>query len=512
MEHNYNDIDELFQKSFENFEVEPPSEIKALIDKQIQFQSKRKLNKIWFLGIFALALVSSAIVFFSTRETKTILAQNTKVNAQESSLVKNDSGQSNIITKDTEDSINLNSHKKQKKSMGNESIQKQNTNNSKKSDLSPNKKSQINKETSSISTKSEKKQNSKSISSKKGRNNNLKSGLRVKKSKSKNIREKSTDKVNDYKKSNDKINDDLNSNLSQKTNSDKDYKSTDQNIDSKNSTVSNTSNIDKNSQAIDSTKTIMAQNIVDSSKNNSTSHNPAKNKRNIPLLLSLKTDYNVPFNKNTSEESFASKRAFHFQAEASYLFSPKFGATTGINYFSSNQSFTKTTNKVDSLFTGITYDPIFADSLAYIYDSNQNIIDSTYISYIIDSTAIENYELINSGVNKTNSFTINSFSIPLLLYYNQKLSDKIFLDLNAGAILNFQKIRFTDISNPLNSDLSLSKFGVKAILKTSLRYQFSHLGVSLNNNFMYDFAPIQLTSSKRKVLTYGLGIGVSWRF
>ena len=52
MEHN-NDIDDLFQHSFESFEVPPPEELKKKIDEQLNFKErKRRFFGFWlFAGI-----------------------------------------------------------------------------------------------------------------------------------------------------------------------------------------------------------------------------------------------------------------------------------------------------------------------------------------------------------------------------------------------------------------------------------------------------------------------------
>ncbi|MFN5416922.1 MAG: hypothetical protein ACK5B9_07685 [Flavobacteriia bacterium] len=498
MEHNYNDIDELFQSSFENFEVEPPAELKAAIDKQLKFKTKRRFGNIWYFGVFAIALIISAITFFKLNKTETHLSKNEKQSNHTIENKNNFKNRSNHLNSYEVKKSNSKQKSTKNRYQQEDAVKDNNSNSRGNYQLASNKK--IN---SSVSSTFAQKTN---LNKQKSKNKIAKN----RKSKSKSALFNSTSNNQDLTKNDkepltrvEKDNSLIQSNTN--TNSQTDVAS---------STTS--SAINSGEQPKDSSATDSALNTApikaDSSINNTDPAKPQKNKRNIPLLLSLKTDYTIPFNRNSNEESFTSNNAFHFQLEASYLIRPKFGATSGINYFSSSQTFSKTTLQLDSLFTGITYDPIFADSLVYIYDSNQMIIDSSYVSYIIDSTAHENYEIINSSTNNRNSFSVSSFSIPLLFYYNQKLSDKIYLDLNAGAILNFQKIRFTDSANPLNSDLTLSKFGVKAILKTSLRYQFSHLGVSLNNNFLYDFAPIQTLNSKRKVMSWGVGVGVSWRF
>lgn len=476
MEHNYNDIDELFQKSFENFEVEPPSELKALIDKQIQVQRKRRFGKIWFLGIILLALISSASLFFLNNKKQNLHAQKVVTTSNNShelypskldETTKKSSNKSN-----SQVDKNFNQSKTEKDKFKTEKIN---------SKISNNLETKVGKTYNSIQTKKEKNNSS----------NKFKKQQKTKKIK--------IDLIENFEKL-----------VNTKENNKHDE---DLIVLTKPNDILKDSVIHKSNPDIDTNQ--LSQNTsvkLDSSQNNSDSKNPINNKRNLPLLLSFKTDYLSPLFNNSNSEEFISRNSFHFQLEGSFLFSKKFGASSGINYFSSSQIYTKSQSYTDSTLIGFTTDYIFDDSTSYIYDSNNMIVDSVIYSFIIDSIQSSLYEFINKSSSTNSLYTISSFSVPLFIYFNQKLSNNIYLDLNTGAILNFQKIRFTDTSNPLNSDLTLSKIGIKAILKTSLRYQFSQFGVSLNTNFLYDLSPTKTATFKRNVLNWGIGVGASWRF
>jgi hypothetical protein len=82
------------------------------------------------------------------------------------------------------------------------------------------------------------------------------------------------------------------------------------------------------------------------------------------------------------------------------------------------------------------------------------------------------------------------------------------LDLSAGAILNLQGSR-TNYEYLNTASRTVNQFGVKACLRSQLRYQFSNWGVSLNTNFGYDFKPVQSwdnVTRKRSYLDLGIGI------
>ena len=73
------DIEKLFQDSFENFEISPPADLKDQIDKKIILAKPGTSKKLWYLGVFAALILAAALAFFyksSQNVTKNSLANN----------------------------------------------------------------------------------------------------------------------------------------------------------------------------------------------------------------------------------------------------------------------------------------------------------------------------------------------------------------------------------------------------------------------------------------------------
>lgn len=505
METKNNDMDELFRQSFENFEPEPPEEIKALIDKQLQFKTKRGFGRFWYLGILGIILAVSTLAYFSLNKTgsnkRIQLAKNNSSTQlvdtdtfKHKSELKNDSSQS---SKFHSTSTNFSSNSKSNDTFKNNGAKKHKNVTDKVDYI----------QTKSLKEKSTFKSTQKINKLSKKYSKNGKNNRKRNSHKSNKVFLSQNFSVDDELKKGQEVNQKDNE-LATKI--DKPSEETIKTEAEKNKNI--ISKKDSTANSLASTEVKDTTQLKDSSQmtnQNPDINNPAKTS---PFLFAFKTDYLVPLGKQDDNDfKFSNNNAFHFQAEATYLLRSSIGVNSGINYFSSSQSFSKTTTSVDSTFTGFTYQPVYADSNAYIYDSNNVIIDSILITYVIDSISQANYEINNVNTIQSSNFRISSFSIPLLFYYNQKLNPNLSLDLMAGGILSFQQIKFRDASNPLNNELSLNKFGVKAILKTSLRYQFNHFGVSLNNTLMYDLKPIQYQSVKARKLSYGFGCGVFWK-
>lgn len=506
METRNDDMEDLFRKSFENFEQEPPEELKALIDKQLQFKTKRGFGRFWYFGVLAIVLAISTLIYFNVGKTKkTELAQNTiSKNYVDTPFSKNENNKQNGSNQSSQ--VNpLNSQSTDSSTFSTDNI----SSSDKKNNITKEVKKDIKKDEY---TKNQTIKEKKIVESGQKTKSSTKNTSKVKKNKSDkslNLPKLNKDFIAQNRWSEESVNKAPETQVENKTAKEAETVKNEEVKKDQSLIVKKDST--NNSKSNELTKDITE--TKDSSQITNQNTDKKEPSKTSPFLFAFKTDYLLPLGKQAEDGSeFLSKNAFHFQLEATYLLRPSLGVNSGVNYFSSSQSFSKSTTSVDSTFTGFSIDYVYGDSLQYIYDSTgNNIIDSVLITYILDSISNPNYEMKNVNSTQSSSFTISSFSIPLLFYYNQKLNSNLSLDLMAGGILNFQQIKFRDASNPLNSDLTLNKFGIKAILKTSLRYQFNHFGVSLNNTLIYDLKPVQYLETKSRGMSWGVGFGVFWR-
>lgn len=215
------------------------------------------------------------------------------------------------------------------------------------------------------------------------------------------------------------------------------------------------------------------------------------------FLLSVRPGTTFGFNRLTTNDTLDAKLkekdAFHFQAEATYLFRPNLGITSGINYGLHTEELSQKTTATDSVITGY--------STEYILDSAGQVI--------IDSITVPIYNIQYSQVTGVNSYRIYSVGIPVLFTYSLPISTKLNLDLSGGAVMSIQGSKI--ISESLYQDgATVNKFGAKLCLRTQLRYQFSAWGVSLNTNFGYDIIPVNTWSMNRSRTYLELGAGVHY--
>lgn len=479
-----NDIEDLFQQSFEQFEVPVPPNLKDKIDQKLHFKSKRKFAWIWWSAIVAILLISGIYL-----------------NSSSDSIQKtNQTSQVSQNNKQHQDLETVKPKKEQNK------ISKQGENNENK-----NSKSTL----LQIGTSSEKTTITKNEPS--NQVNTQNSSKAIKKNKSKNSEKMKTDfSKNENRNLPEKMGNSSSSNKETQNGN------TEKSIVSNNSTENNNktnkqtgeiSITNKTEVQVENDSLNLSENQDSKTTDSIQKENISQNDISLPqafnrFLFTLKSDYLTPLSAN---KNFKTQNAFQFQAEASYFLTKNIGINSGVNYFTSMNRYHETTTKKDSTFTGNTIDYTYSDSTSYFYDTMGVITDSIVYTYTSDSTMTPNYAYNETQTENSSFYTVNSISIPFSFHYQQKLTSKLYLDLLAGGILSYQQIKFLDKSNPLNSTLRLNQFGFKAAVKTSLRYQFNKFGVCLNNTLLIDFSPSMPQNSKRKEISYGFGVGMSWR-
>lgn len=483
------EIKDLFKGSFDGFEVTPPASVKINVDQKVkQIQSIRKMKWFLFAGI-SVFLLALTVLLFSQGENKA-----TNANLASNRILEYDDKSTNGIsqygdktkgTKNTEIESKLNSTSSKKQTT-------QITNNSSKNILKSVNSSKIS--NSNTSKKTDQTSNEQQATKQK-KSKNL-----ISDSKTKNILEAE----NNHLQYNKKIKKDRNKDKKSKIEEievekfENSYKMRiDENVDGQ-KTIAAT--VEKNEQVQNKTINSNMVSNIDSLKgiaNDSLEENKQIleiKKKKRTWLLSLKTGSSLGFNQVNGQSNLAlkEKSSFFIQTEIAYYLNSKMAISSGFNY----------QNNLENISQDQT---ILGDSMIVSYNYIY-VLDSMQI--IVDSVAFPVYGQDSTAVNFENSYQVYSIGVPIMFQYTFDLSSKLFLDLSAGAILNLQgsKSNYEDLST---SNRTVNKFGVKACLRSQLRYQFSNWGVSLNTNFGYDFKPVQSwenVNRKRSYLDLGIGI------
>lgn len=528
------EIENLFESTFDDFSVEPPPSLKIAIDEKIKF--KRGFNKLWmFIPLSLLLITVIGFMLFNNSNTidKTITASNTTISESTSSNGKNNtysdtSDQSNNTSKS-----NLTKSKNQDNS-GIQSLNNTNTHNTNVKSTTPSFGEKVN--PTKITYSSNKTLNNQDKKQSKSSKNSIKKTINKKTQKQlkhetgndsiKDQFQKSTGTIGNTKdNSNQPKNSDFQDLTSKTVGSNNPFidsekknnlTSSEENnggntlINGTNSTTSN-ENKEKNNDLVSS-----ASNDKDSSTNeidtlnsnlilNTANTTPVdslsgkkKNASTASWLLSARFGYPLISNTLTNEEySLAEKNALFINAEASYLFKNNFTISSGFQYNQYRNNLTYNTSKSDSLFIGI-------DSVIVADTSNPQ--NDTII-------CIPMYEYIDANTFYRQLYNQTSISIPLYFGYNFKINDNWFVDVNGGIVLSYQQAKRVS-SDPQIPDPIIRSFGFKTCIRPQIRYQFNdHFGISISSNFGYDFVPtLNWESVARKRIYSEFGIGFHYGF
>jgi hypothetical protein len=523
---NTDEIEKMFEETFALFEVLPPDELKSAIDQKINFVPNSK-KRFWGLGSFLiLAFIGSGLfVFFNSNKKLNTLNNNklTKELPNKNLLVtKNNKNEvlNNKLVSSTH-SINYSKNKMNEEEMilqtkKHERTKDKTFESDKLNSINKNKKTEI---------KSDKKSKLNSKKRKKAINKN------------KNIRTNSEFNIYAIEENNrNLISTNLTSNNKENNSKelpDKDLVRREESIRKITENVNTISNINdavENNQetefnnenkAIDSsilTSSSNSENVEIISQNQTELNSNIKNKKTIklPFMFSLATGtfFTKSFYRNNSLAlNVKEKNNFQAQFDVTYLLKKSnFSVQTGINLSNSMNEFTFNQSRIDSIFNG------------YVYQTKEVVQSMIFIEYgnRIDTIITTKTDTISSSliydkfnVNDRKSFQINTtnFTIPILLRYSQSLiNDKLYFDLNSGVGVSFLKTKFSDPLNVYNNQFTKQNVGLKGIIKTHIRYQFSQFGISLNSNFLYDFKATSILNTTRNRLVFDLGIGLHYSF
>lgn len=231
----------------------------------------------------------------------------------------------------------------------------------------------------------------------------------------------------------------------------------------------------------------------------SITNDPKKVNRSNAFLFSMRAGSTLGFNRTKATDisyqfKLKEKNAVFIEGEAAWFMTPRLAIASGFRYQSWTENATKNYQITgDSVLNGYTPQYVYQDTV------------------IIDTIYVPNYEFPVTQVSKQNSYKLYAISLPVMFMYSLELSPKLNLDLSAGGVFSVQGRRTMTENFDLGSS-TVNSFGVKACVRTQLRYQFSQWGVSLNTNFGYDLIPVNARGGIQRTRTYlDFGIGLHYQ-
>jgi hypothetical protein len=194
---------------------------------------------------------------------------------------------------------------------------------------------------------------------------------------------------------------------------------------------------------------------------------------------------------SNSHFTVVENQAFYCNVEASYSFQGNWNLSGGFQF-----------NRESAQ---LHFSTVSKDSIA-VMDSILELPDSTFSFYTV-------YQPTETTVKQDQLYKVASFQIPLYFGYSFAITDSWKLDLNGGILLAYQSGKQIN-SDPLVPTPMLRSFGFKTSFRPQLRYQLTNqFGISLHSNFGYDLRPaLNWTETKRTRMYSELGVGLHFRF
>ncbi|TNE54616.1 MAG: hypothetical protein EP338_07290 [Bacteroidetes bacterium] len=520
------DIDRLFRESFEQHEVSPPPEVKDRIDGGIRFnQSRNGFFSSWIIWSFmGLLILGTAIIWWTRPDEKSPAQKLAGTHIQSQSEISNHSQKAPVSGNKLNKNTNLLSQSTdQKKDKTNTEINNDGHNNDlqtyekrnsektalqnqikadegkkplKTSEKKP-RKSKKQKDTESNIEDSDHKKSTQTDSGDKLVDNDLKNPDGNQEKKQAESNKESADPDEEAKK--------LLGQTDPTPNADKGSKTDSLNhpSDSLNQVEQKPPKEAQNDPLL-SDSTFQANNSDADQKKEQN-----KSKAPLPIMLSLQGGSFTSFNSfSDGQIQEKEQQPFHWGIEASYFFTPRLGLHSGIDHYRSLHELSKRESSSKQVQTGTSWETFLVDTFEII--QNDTVLDTMFYTYT-DSTEVPTYQTIQIDSNKTVHYTTNSFDIPFLFHFNQKINERIYWDLIAGGALRFRQLKIAQQSGDdptLFESIQQQKVGLKLHLRNEFRYQWTHFGVGIHGGVVYDLSPPTLMENKQKrwLLNYGVGL------
>lgn len=481
-----NDIERLFQESFDGFEVSPPPSVKSDIDRQIGGNNRKLL---WWLSVALLILITA---------TATLLIANRSTTPQQPESTSSASSSGNTATDNSNDASSSNNLPDQNAKQTALNVPQTAPEQTKQaSDVKPTAKKQV-------QTGKQPLKNNPQQKPKNGRKQQKTKTPKLTKTLGNKVLKTPTNSVVKTPTAYDTGKLPVTSGSSE-TGKTPNNEKTDPKT-SGNDPVSNAGttspadslNADPSKSGADSTLTentpptnTEEQNKADKDKDKSTDK---------PWMISFYTGPQFDrWNTKNKETSFDIPTSWRTSLEVQRNITGNLSASTGVGYQRNWEYFHKNVYFVyDSVYMGIDTIPI------YDQQNPDSIIGYEYVEvYGSDSTSSPFYT----------SRLVNTFSIPLYLHYTFELSENWFLLTDVGATFNFYSVMATWENNPIKPDPVSNDFGINAMLRLHAGYRRGNWMFSAGiTGSMYLKTPVTYSGIDTKRLFLSPQLGLHYSF
>jgi hypothetical protein len=493
------DIERLFQESFEGFEVIPPASVKAAIDKGI----KRKTGLIWWLSALFLVLIAAA-GYFALNARSNQKNSSAEIASAQHSDSPNQNGskqntssnpithpplshsQSNIPSKN-----NFNSKSPSDKLFG----QNKNTNNSTNPDNKSKKTSTSKKTEATSKAKLSKTQKNSSKGEQTKTNskikaqpaNNLKQFPINKQIKGTNQKQKLLPDKKPVSAPGPEVVDNSNPKSPGKQPEQKEMNLTSLDPDK------------KPYPNLDSARTLTNESpqTVDKPQNDS-KDDSNKDENNWTLSFYAGPQFDI-WRTRTQDEELAMKPSFRTSLEINRNLPFNFSVSTGAGYNKFEEKYSISyIQSIDSVYVGTDTIPIF----------DQQNPDS-----IIGYNYIDNYTADTTKGTRSNTFNTTAISIPLHLRRTFELSDKWVVMTDLGASFNFYKTTKSNSSDSIPLESGINSFGINASMRLHAGYKLNNWMFTIGvNGSLYLKTPVIYDGLANKRYYFSPQLGIHYTF
>lgn len=199
--------------------------------------------------------------------------------------------------------------------------------------------------------------------------------------------------------------------------------------------------------------------------------------------------------RGNSDMKIEEQAGIYGSFEAIYSLRPQISISGGFDFAQRKDRLIMNTTVEDSVFTGNT--------IVYVYDTSQVIVDTLYYPNYQPSTSIQ------ESVGYVRYYSIG---VPIYLRYRVAIGQRFSMDAAVGVRFSYQKYRNEEIAaNVLYPD-TYKQFGVNISFRPEFTYQLNRLGVGIYGRIEYDVLNgMQWNALTRKRWSAGLGLCVRYK-
>jgi len=465
-------IEDLFKESFNDFEITPPDSVKASVDSAII----KKNRGIWWLPVLAILLAIIPLAYYFTSNSNTEKKNNENPistngsSKNETTATENSNGNSTVRTfaskgenSDTGNELKSNSlSHSQTENKAQKELKSRNIPAKKTAPSIPSK----TKSDPSKATKKTKKQSTGSTHSKPSAKN-------PKKTPNSSMMIDQSSHSTQYPKSDPKIASSGNLNTSN------DHTGITENADNRTAplsdgnsnlsdSVTNRNTLSQNTKPDDSSNNPNTQGIPNTGK-----PKPTNSAKNWYASVYVEPQFDIVKTDNKVVSMLDTKPSLRYSAEVNRTLVSGFGVTSGLGYFKTQDTYSRFTYLIDSVYIGIDSIPI------YDQQNPDSIIGYNYIDEFVADSTKETHQF---------NYSISSIIVPLYVTKQLNFGNNWGMLINAGVVYRMSKV-IGDPVAPYSNEPKINKNSFLLSGRVHASYQLNNWMFSLGLNAGYYVKP-----------------------